>query len=372
VFGINLIRFLYTMDNQNFVQYPEMMSGKKILYVHGFASSGASGTVKSLKILLPHAEIIAPDLPVSPLQSMDLLRKICDEQKPDLIIGTSMGGLYAEQLYGTYRILVNPAFQMGETLKTLHGMGKQKWLNPRKDGETEFWVTQDIVDEFKQVMRNSFSNVDENEHRNLVYGLFGDKDPWVHTYDMFSAKYLNAIYFDGEHRLNDSILLNSVVPVIHWVDDFINKRQREILYIDLDCTLVDFNNGIHKCTPDEIKQYEGHIWDVPGYFSRLEPMPSALKAFRTLSMKYDTYILSSAPYGNPSAWCDKLEWVKKWLGVPAFRRLILSHHKNLNYGDYLIDDREQNGAKDFMGAFIQFGQTPYKTWDDVLDFFSHI
>ena len=360
------------MENQNFLQYPGMMAGKKILYVHGFASSGASGTVKSLRILLPNAEIIAPDLPVSPLKAMALLHEICDTQKPDLIIGTSMGGFYAEQLYGFYRILVNPAFQMGETLKSLHGLGKQKWLNPRQDGETEFWVSQDITDEFKQVMKNSFSKIDVEEHRNLVYGLFGDKDPLVHTFDMFAGKYMNAVTFDGEHRLNDSILQNSVIPVIHWIDDKLNNRQRQILYIDLDDTLVDFHNGVRKCTDEELRRYEGRIWDIPGYFSRLEPVPGAVKAFKELSLKYDTYILSSAPFANPSAWSDKLLWVKKWLGVPSFRRLILTHHKNLNYGDYLIDDRVFNGAKEFMGGFLQFGQPPYKTWDDVLEFFRHI
>lgn len=349
-----------------------MMAGRKILYVHGFASSGASGTVKSLRILLPQAEIIAPDLPVSPLKAMELLHNICDNEKPDLIIGTSMGGFYAEQLYGFRRILVNPAFQIGETIKSLHGMGKQKWLNVRQDGQTEFWVTQDTIDEFKQLMQNSFSKIDVNEHRNLVYGLFGDKDPVVHTHDIFAAKYMNAIWFDGEHRLNDKVLHSSLIPVIHWFDDQINNRQRQILYIDLDDTLVDFKNGARKCTDEELRQYEGRVWDIPGYFSRLEPMPSAVKAFRALSLKYDTYVLSSAPFGNPSAWSDKLLWVQKWLGVPAFRRLILSHHKNLNYGDYLIDDRIYNGAQDFMGAFLQFGQPPYKTWDDVLTFFEHI
>jgi len=101
-------------------------------------------------------------------------------------------------------------------------------------------------------------------------------------------------------------------------------------------------------------------------------MPSAVKAFRTLSLKYDTYILSSAPFGNPSAWSDKMQWVQKWLGVAAYRRLIISHHKNLNYGDYLIDDRPYNGAEEFMGAFLHFGEAPYKTWDDVMEFFRHI
>ena len=360
------------METQNYIQYPDIMAGKKILYVHGFASSGASGTVRNLKNLLPKTEIIAPDLPLSPLQAIKLLHEICEKDAPNLIIGTSMGGFYAEQLYGFDRILVNPAFQIADTIKKLHGMGKQKWLKKRQDGQTEFWITQDIIDEFREVMKNSFSKIDTNEHRNKVYGLFGDKDPVVHTFDMFSAKYMNAIYFDGEHHLNEHTLYSAVLPVIRWIDDRQNKTQRPILYIDLDNTLVDFDKGVKKFDEKTLSQYQGRIWDIPGYFSVLEPMPSAVKAFRILSLKYDTYVLSSAPFGNPTAWSDKLEWVKKWLGVPAFRRLILSHHKNLNYGDYLIDDRIFNGAEDFMGAFLQFGKDPYKTWDDVLDFFSHI
>jgi len=31
--------------------------------------------------------------------------------------------------------------------------------------------------------------------------------------------------------------------------------------------------------------------------------------------------------------------VKTHLGADAYKRLILTHHKNLNVGDYLIDDR---------------------------------
>ncbi len=360
------------MENQNFVQYPDIMSGKKILYVHGFGSSGASGTAKNLRNLLPNTEVIAPDLPLSPLKAMELLHNVCANDKPDLIIGTSMGGFYAEQLYGFYRIVVNPAFQIGDTIKKLHGMGKQKWLNPRQDGETEFWVTQPIIDEFKEVMKNSFSAVDANEHRNLVYGLFGDHDPVVHTHDIFASKYMNAIYFDGEHRLNEHVLHNSVLPVIRWIDDRQNGTQRPIVYMDLDNTLVDYDKGVRKFDEKTLQEYEGRPWDIPGYFAVLDPMPGAAKAFRALSLKYDTYILSSAPYSNPSSWGDKLIWVQKWLGVSAYRRLIISHHKNLNYGDYLIDDRDVNGAKEFMGAFLQFGKPPYKTWEDVLEFFSHI
>ena len=38
----------------------------KIIYFHGFGSSGASGTVETLRRILPEHIIIAPDIPVDP------------------------------------------------------------------------------------------------------------------------------------------------------------------------------------------------------------------------------------------------------------------------------------------------------------------
>ena len=55
-------------------------------------------------------------------------------------------------------------------------------------------------------------------------------------------------------------------------------------------------------------------------------------------------------------------WVKKHLGDKAYKRLIISHRKDLNKGHYLIDDREKNGAKDFEGELILFGSEKFKDW----------
>ena len=75
---------------------------------------------------------------------------------------------------------------------------------------------------------------------------------------------------------------------------------------------------------------------------------------------------STAPWDNSSAWSDKVEWVKKYLGANGYKRLILSHHKNLNKGDYLIDDRPcHNGANDFTGELIHFGSEEYPDWKSV-------
>ena len=59
---------------------------------------------------------------------------------------------------------------------------------------------------------------------------------------------------------------------------------------------------------------------------------------------------------------DKLKWVKQYLGEVAYKRLILSHHKNLNMGDFLIDDRTKNGVSEFIGEHIHFGTESFPNW----------
>ena len=142
----------------------------------------------------------------------------------------------------------------------------------------------------------------------------------------------------------------------------------KILYFDMDNVLVDFPSGIAQLTPDTQKEYEGRLDEVPGIFALMTPLEGAIDAFETLSKKYDSYILSTAPWENSSAWKDKNEWVKKYLGKSAHKRLILSHHKNLNKGDYLIDDRTANGAGEFEGEHIQFGSDKFPDWESVLEY----
>jgi len=141
---------------------------------------------------------------------------------------------------------------------------------------------------------------------------------------------------------------------------------KKILYVDMDNVLVDFQTGIDKCSEQTLNEYDGRLDEVPGIFGKMEPMRDAVEAFTELSQLYDTYILSTAPWNNHTAWSDKLEWVKKHLGENAYKRLILTHHKHLAKGDYLVDDRKKNGADKFEGELILFGSERFPTWNDVL------
>lgn len=332
------------MENNYAIQFPEIMKGKKILYVHGFSSSGQSGTVVKIREMLPGAIVVAPDLPLHPAEAMDLLHHTCETENPDLIIGTSMGGMYAEMLYGYDRILVNPAFQMGDTMLK-HGMlGKNTFLNPRQDGVQEFIVTKALVEEYKEITAKCFAGVTEEESRDRVYGLFGDEDPVVHTRDLFSQHYRNAISFHGEHRMNDKILLHSVLPVVQWIDDRQEHRERPIIYVSID-TLRD---------------------------ARGNQMSSAMKAFRYLFEHYAMYIVAPSPAYNPEYIAEVMRWAEDVVNVPAWQHLVFTNRKDLIYGDYLIDPSDEYGAADFMGTLIKFGSDTFKTWEEIIEFFSRL
>lgn len=334
----------FEMENNYVIQFPEIMKDKKILYVHGFMSSGSSGTVEKIREMLPNADVTAPDLPIHPEEAMTLLHTTCDELKPDLIIGTSMGGMYAEMLYGYDRILVNPAFQMGETMQK-HGMlGKNTFLNPRQDGVQEFYVTKPLIEEYRRIAEKCFSNITPEESRDRVYGLFGDSDPVVHTRELFASHYRNDISFHGEHRLNDKILLHSVIPVIQWIDDRQQGRERPIIYIDIEA-----------------------MRDARG-----EQRSSAMKAVRFLFEHYSLFFIASSPGDTPSHFAEVTQWFNDVVNVPAWNHIIFTNRKDLLYGDYLIDPSDELGAAAFTGTQITFGSDTFKTWEEIIEFFNRL
>lgn len=141
---------------------------------------------------------------------------------------------------------------------------------------------------------------------------------------------------------------------------------RKILYVDMDNVLVDFPQALSGLSPETLREFEDRLDEVPGIFSTMPPVPYAIESFNELASVFDTYILSTAPWLNPSAWSDKLLWVQRHLGERAYKRLILSHHKNLNHGHFLVDDRTKNGAEHFAGEHIHFGTDRFPDWPTVV------
>ena len=322
-------------ENPYVKQFPDLMAGKTLLYCHGFGSSGQSGTVTRLRTVMPQANVIAPDLPVEPHEAIALLHSICEQEKPDLIIGTSMGGMYAEQLRGFDRICVNPALEIAETMKA-HGMtGTQQFQNPRQDGVQEFYVDKALVKAYRDVSEQRFVGLTPEDEQRVI-GLFGDRDDLVDTFDMFCEHYSQATHFHGEHRMDDKSYMHSVMPVIRWIDDKQNGRQRPIIYIGIE-TMVD---------------------------NRLMPAASVQKAVRQLIEHYQVYFVADNPLEQRWA-----QWLEEYINVPAWRHTVYTYRRDLLYGDYLISQRKEG---DTMATLLEYGSDTFKTWDDVIDYFSHL
>lgn len=328
------------MENQYKKTFPNLMVGKKIIYVHGFMSAGSTHTAQILRDYMPQATVIAPDLPIHPEEAMELLRNLVKTENPDLIIGTSMGGMYTEMLYGVDRICVNPAFQMGSTITESNMMGKQVYQNERQDGEKEVIVTKALVKEYKEMTEQCFAQVTEEEQLK-VFGLFGDEDPIVHTFDLFSEHYTQAIHFHGEHRLIEKAIFHYLMPVIRWIDDRQEGRERRTVLISQD-TLAD------------------------GYGN---PKSSLHKAYELLLDNYNVYFVSPAPTNNPSVITEQQAWIEETFSAPAWNHAIFTNQPQLFYGDYFISSTEQ---PDFLGTVLRFGSDEFKTWEEIITYFERL
>lgn len=204
-----------------------MERNKKLMYVHGFASSGSSGTVMTLRRYMAGWRVVAPDLPVDPFEALELLRRMVNEERPDIVVGTSMGGMYTQQLWGVPRIVVNPSFEMSRSL--LFGkMGRNKYMSKRQDGAAEFRIDKSVVERFKEMEKHQFEGITDEE-KMLVVGLFGDKDPVVHFQPLMAQLYgeERCRWFAGEHRLNDTVVKKVLIPLI---DELVGKDEVEQWY----------------------------------------------------------------------------------------------------------------------------------------------
>ena len=141
--------------------------------------------------------------------------------------------------------------------------------------------------------------------------------------------------------MDDKSYMHSVMPVIRWIDDLQRHRQRPIIYI-----------GIESLTPRPLQGER-----------ELKPLPSSQKAIRQLIEHYDVYFVADTPQHETVA------WLEEYINVPAWRHTVYTYRRDLLYGDYLISQKKES---DTMATLLEFGSDTFKTWDDIIDYFSHL
>ena len=154
---------------------------------------------------------------------------------------------------------------------------------------------------------------------------------------------------------------------------------KKVVWIDMDGVLVDFSKQVENTISNNTflrEAYKGRYDHIPGIFRNPPPIEGAIEAIQKLkeSGKYELYIATAAPWGNPSSAMDKRFWIEEHFGDLFRKKMVITHLKNMLRGDYLIDDRTANGAGEFEGELLQFGWSyetetfsKYPTWDSILE-----
>ena len=184
---------------------------KTIVFLHGFGSSGATKTADYLREKLTDTVVISPDIPLEPKLALRELHKLCHDVNPDVIIGTSMGAMYAQQMHGFRKILVNPAFHVSLIMR--QNLGINKFTNPRKDSETEFNITEWLCDDYEIMEKYQFYGITAYDKAH-TYAFFGAEDTLVNGYEEYLKYYSNATQYPGGHSLLQKWVKAYVLPCV--------------------------------------------------------------------------------------------------------------------------------------------------------------
>lgn len=100
-----------------------------IIYLHGFNSTGNSAKGQYLKEHLPDIPVLTPTCHHAPEQAIAFLEQLIRENllqnQPLMLIGSSLGGYYAQYLahqFNLKAVLINPALMPLETLHDYLGV----------------------------------------------------------------------------------------------------------------------------------------------------------------------------------------------------------------------------------------------------------
>ena len=186
---------------------------KKLMYLHGSASAGFSRTSMGILKYLPEDwQLLTPDCPVDAEECLKMLKELCEREKPDLIIGSSQGGYYAQMLRGYKRICVNPALDMSndEDVK----VGNHQFVVNREDGIQRYVITPEMQEGYRRLEAHQFEGITDFD-REYCYGLFGDHDTdYGHCKPLFAEHYKHIHSFPGGHKMEYDEIEKYLMPLV--------------------------------------------------------------------------------------------------------------------------------------------------------------
>lgn len=112
----------------------------------------------------------------------------------------------------------------------------------------------------------------------------------------------------------------------------------------------------------------------PGFFTDLEVFPDAVEVVKSLSEKYEVFIVSAATE-FPNSLTEKVRWLELHFPFISWQNMVFCGDKSIVRGDVMIDDHARNFEK-FAGEKLLFHsihntQTPghrrVRNWKEVYE-----
>jgi hypothetical protein len=94
--------------------------------------------------------------------------------------------------------------------------GEHAFFNGRYDGAKTFRITKDTIQHFNQMERQQFKDITPGQQA-TCWCLVGIHDTSVTNAEALFRKHYLADHltrFDGEHRLNDKVIRQALIPLL--------------------------------------------------------------------------------------------------------------------------------------------------------------
>lgn len=150
-----------------------------MMYIHGFMSGSNGSKHNQLQRHYKNYRVITPELDADPDKSLTIINEIITYEKPEIIIGTSLGGwmtLMCDSPETTKLIIVNPSLFPYRTLSRWLDI-EQTYFCKRIDGVQTYTLKQEVLDQYLKY--NPILEVMKKKNR--LYALCSTEDELIGT-----------------------------------------------------------------------------------------------------------------------------------------------------------------------------------------------
>ena len=180
------------------------------IYVHGLASGANASTGKILSKRFSNFNWITTDFGEDLAANVRQLNECIKEHKPQLIIGTSMGGLtllYADAP-DAVKIAINPALLIADCVRNTIGIGRHKYFCKRLDGATEFELTEEMCKGYEAYIAAHKPSLGKSSYAVFATHdeLLGDEALVVAQKIVGDCGYKVLVDPEGTHRIKPSTI----------------------------------------------------------------------------------------------------------------------------------------------------------------------